>query len=76
MRFIAIIFFFFYLIIFGCHTPKGTYCSPPNYTGSCIEFLNSREFINYGFTDYGSSSMNYGKFYKIGNRLILRYKKI
>jgi len=57
-------------------SPKGVYCSKPNYTGYCIDFLNSREFIIYGFTDYGETSMNYGKHWRLGNRVFLKYSKI
>ncbi|GEM_PF-6572264 len=50
------------IMISSCKTYEGNYCTLPNYTGACIEFLNKRELLYNTATDYGAFGINYGKY--------------
>ena len=50
------------IILNSCKTFKGNYCTLPNDTGACIEFLNKKELLYHFATDYGYIGLNYGKY--------------
>lgn len=66
----------FFIIFNSCSTFKGTYCTPPNFTGSCIEFKNSREILYHTGNDYGELGMNYGIYRIIEDTLVIKFKKV
>jgi len=64
------------IILTSCKTYKGIYCTLPNYTSTCIKFLNKYELFYNKVTDYGAYGINYGKYQIKKDTLIVQFLKI
>jgi len=65
-----------FIILNSCSTFKGTFCTPPNFKGSCIEFKNSREILYHTGNDIGELGMDYGTYRIIDDTLVIEFKKV
>ena len=63
-------------ILSSCKTYEGNYCTLPNYTGACIEFLNKEEILYHFATDYGYFELNYGEYRVKKDTLIVDFLEI
>lgn len=64
------------ILISSCNIYKGSYCTLPNYTGTCIEFLNKEELLYHTETDFGTSQMSYGKYIMEKDTLTIDFVEI